>query len=145
LAPFRASLWSEKRDGYLHGTVQPRRTRDAGLGVVGTLGGPSPAARRLLVAVAKSAEAKHNLPRTQMFRLKPGTKLIREWQGKTHSVLVLEDGFQWRGRRWRSLSAVAREISGTSWSGPRFFGLPRQADEQNQICTRQAADENSRV
>ena len=108
-------------------------------------GGLGPGTRRLLVALSKSVEANHTLPRTRNIRLKPGTKLIREWRGKTHSVLVLEDGFQWRGRRWRSLSAVAREISGTSWSGPRFFGLQRQADGQDQICKKRAADENSRV
>jgi hypothetical protein len=108
-------------------------------------GGLGPGTKRLLVALAKSVEAKHTLPRTRSIRLKPGTKLIREWRGKTHSVLVLEDGFQWRGQRWRSLSAVAREISGTSWSGPRFFGLQRQADEQNRISTRRAADEDGRI
>jgi hypothetical protein len=55
--------------------------------------------------------------------LKPGTRLIREWQGRTYEVLVLDDGFSWQGARYRSLSAIARTITGTLWSGPLFFGL----------------------
>ena len=55
--------------------------------------------------------------------VKPGTRLIREWHGVTHAVLVLADGVEWRGKRYRSLSIVAREITGAHWSGPRFFGL----------------------
>lgn len=58
--------------------------------------------------------------------VKPGTRLVREWRGATHSVLVHVDGVEWRGKRYRSLSVVAREITGTHWSGPRFFGLRRQ-------------------
>lgn len=55
--------------------------------------------------------------------LKPGTRLVREWHGITHTVLIHRDGVEWRGQRWRSLSVVAREITGAHWSGPRFFGL----------------------
>ena len=55
--------------------------------------------------------------------LKPGTKIIREWHGRTHRVTVLETGFDYAGRRYRSLSRIAREITGTRWSGPSFFGL----------------------
>ena len=55
--------------------------------------------------------------------VKPGTRLVREWNGQTHTVLVLADGVEWRGKRYRSLSVVAREITGAHWSGPRFFGL----------------------
>ena len=52
-----------------------------------------------------------------------GTRLIRTWGGETHEVTVLERGYLWQGRRYRSLSAIAGEITGTRWSGPRFFGL----------------------
>lgn len=52
-----------------------------------------------------------------------GTRLMREWQGVEHHVTVLEDGFEYQGRRYKSLSAIARTITGTRWSGPRFFGL----------------------
>ena len=52
-----------------------------------------------------------------------GTKLLREWRGVTHEVTVIEGGYEHQGRRYRSLSAVARAITGTPWSGPLFFGL----------------------
>ena len=55
--------------------------------------------------------------------LKPGAKLIREWRGRAYSVIALEDGFDFEGRRYPSLSIIAREITGAHWSGPRFFGL----------------------
>lgn len=59
--------------------------------------------------------------------LKPGTRLIREWRGVTHTVLVDADGFEWNGQRYRSLTLIAREITGAHWSGPRFFGLRKRA------------------
>ena len=52
-----------------------------------------------------------------------GTRLIREYQGIEHCVTVLQDGYEWQGRPYKSLSAVARAITGTRWNGPRFFGL----------------------
>jgi hypothetical protein len=52
-----------------------------------------------------------------------GTRLVREWQGRVHVVDVMEKGFAWDGRVYSSLSKIAREITGTRWSGPRFFGL----------------------
>jgi hypothetical protein len=55
--------------------------------------------------------------------LTPGTRLVREWQGATHQVMVLPSGFEYGGRPYRSLSAIARAITGTAWSGPAFFGL----------------------
>ncbi len=56
-----------------------------------------------------------------------GTRLIREWNGTEHTVTVLKDGFDWQGQRFKSLSAIAKTITGTSWNGYRFFGL-RQAE-----------------
>lgn len=55
--------------------------------------------------------------------LRPGAHLIREWNGRSYQVEVLENGFQLDGKRYRSLSAIARKITGAHWSGPRFFGL----------------------
>jgi hypothetical protein len=52
-----------------------------------------------------------------------GTRLVREWNGILHEVDVMDDGFLWRGQRHRSLSAIAFAITGTKWSGPRFFGI----------------------
>lgn len=56
---------------------------------------------------------------------KPGTRLVREWQGKVHEVTVLEQGYRWRGLTYRSLSRIAEEITGAHWSGPRFFGMTK--------------------
>src|SRR5215813_9153574 len=56
-------------------------------------------------------------------QVKPGTRLMREWRGRSHEVLVLDAGFSWQGTHYRSLSAIARTITGTPWSGPLFFGL----------------------
>lgn len=55
--------------------------------------------------------------------LRPGGRLLREWNGRTHVVDVTQTGFLWNGQSYRSLSAIAREITGARWSGPRFFGL----------------------
>jgi Protein of unknown function (DUF2924) len=59
--------------------------------------------------------------------LKAGARLVREWRGVTYTVLVHADGFEWSSRRYRSLTIVAREITGAHWSGPRFFGLRKRA------------------
>lgn len=69
-----------------------------------------------------SSDAPPTLPRAPT-RLAPGARLIREWQGRTIAVLTTEDGFDWQGKSYRSLSHIAREVTGAHWSGPRFFGL----------------------
>lgn len=56
-------------------------------------------------------------------RLSPGMRLVREWNGRSHVVDVLEEGFAFEGRLHKSLTAIAQQITGTHWSGPRFFGL----------------------
>ena len=58
-------------------------------------------------------------------QLKPGTVLVRDYQGQRHTVTVAPDGFEWQGTTYSSLSAIARAITGTAWSGPRFFALAR--------------------
>ena len=63
--------------------------------------------------------------------LKAGTILIREWRGVEHRVLVLDGGFEHRGTRYKSLTHIARTITGTRWSGPRFFGLDAAAVTSN--------------
>jgi len=52
-----------------------------------------------------------------------GTRLVREWHGREHVVDVIDGSYHWNGKPWKSLSAIAREITGTKWSGPRFFGV----------------------
>ena len=59
--------------------------------------------------------------------LKSGTTLVRQWRGHTHTVLVREDGFEYDGQRYRSLTVIAERITGAHWSGPRFFGVSRRA------------------
>jgi hypothetical protein len=58
--------------------------------------------------------------------LKTGTPLLRQWGGHAHAVLVREDGFEYDGQRYRSLSVIAKRITGAHWSGPRFFGLTKK-------------------
>ncbi len=91
-------------------------------------GGLAPATRRLLERVADdlaSHRARPNLAR----KAAPGTLLIREWRGNAHRVTVHDDGVVYRGKRYGSLSEVARLITGTRWSGPLFFGLRKPAEE----------------
>src|SRR5246127_4093489 len=59
--------------------------------------------------------------------LKTGTSLVRRWRGHTHTVLVGEDGFEYDGQRYRSLTVIAERITGAHWSGPRFFGVTKRA------------------
>lgn len=77
--------------------------------------------RQTIAALKRSdSEAK---PKSASASLKPGGRLLREWSGVTHVVDVVDGGFVWKGETWRSLSAIARQITGAHWSGPRFFGL----------------------
>lgn len=62
----------------------------------------------------------------QAIPLTPGARLVREWNGQTIAVEVRTDGFWWKDQLWRSLSEIAREVTGAHWSGPRFFGLTRR-------------------
>ena len=79
------------------------------------------------VSVQLQAEPKIGaLPRPQ---IKSGTSLIREWQGETHRVRVTDQGYEYSGKTFSSLSQIARQITGTRWSGPLFFGL-RQSTER---------------
>ena len=91
-------------------------------------GGLTAAEKRRLVRIATDLKAHGGFSKNSTIQVKQGLKLVREWRGETHDVLVLEDGFEWNGRCWRSLSAIAREITGTQWSGPRFFGLQHKPE-----------------
>jgi hypothetical protein len=89
------------------------------------LGGLSRDTRRVLDLLVKELEGKNTRKAIMTDPRKPipGTRLLREWDGAEHSVTVLRDGFDWQGRKFKSLSAVARAITGTQWNGYRFFGL----------------------
>ncbi len=88
-------------------------------------GGHSRVVRKALkTALKKGKPRKESVSSTTPFvQLRPGTHLVREWNGRTYQVEVLDDGFRLDGRTYRSLSAIARKITGAHWSGPRFFGL----------------------
>ena len=90
------------------------------------LGGFDAGTRRRLRQLAKSAKAEPTAVAHAEVTLKPGTILARDWAGATHRVTVLEEGFSWKGRAWGSLSEIASTITGTRWSGPRFFGLKKK-------------------
>jgi hypothetical protein len=91
------------------------------------LGGLGAATKSSLAALTRTLERDGDVTRNRVVQLKPGAKLVRQWHGKTHTVLVLEEGFEWRAKRWRSLTEIAQAISGAHWSGPRFFGLRAKA------------------
>jgi len=81
--------------------------------------------RRELVRLAGRLEKDGGLA-TQPTHLKPGTRLVRTWHDRTIQVLVCDEGFEFDGRRYDSLSQIAKDITGAHWSGPRFFGLVRR-------------------
>lgn len=87
------------------------------------LGGLKPATRRQLREVAEAARTGAVAPVRAAARTRAGTRLMRVWQGKTHTVTVLGDGFEWQGSHYRSLSQIARLITGTRWNGLVFFGV----------------------
>ena len=133
LAALKAMSVNELKDEWkaLFGTPAPNNSRSFLEGRLAyriqelTFGGPDRQTRRLLDLLADEVEgtltrkAQIADPRNPVV----GTRLIREWDGVPHTVTVLKDGFDWEGRRYKSLSAVARAITGTRWNGYRFFGL----------------------
>ena len=98
------------------------------------LGGLGPGRQRQLRQIAQQFRQTGAATTPRRPELKAGTRLVREWQGRTYDVLVLDDGFSWQGTHHRSLSAIARKITGTAWSGPLFFGL-----KPNRSATRRSS------
>jgi hypothetical protein len=86
-------------------------------------GGFGKSCRRQLGRLAKTLGEGGSVEVPQTRSFKPGTKLIREWKGKVHEVVIAGGTYIWAGQHYRSLSQIARAITGTRWSGPRFFGL----------------------
>lgn len=82
-----------------------------------------PNVRKRLISLASASEADVSIaPRRDVLA---GTRFVREWHGKTYQVTATNDGFDWNGKTYRSLSAIAKEITGAKWSGPRFFGIDK--------------------
>jgi hypothetical protein len=89
-------------------------------------GGPSRALQRRLQTLAGELEKGARSFDPGMV-LKAGASLVRQWRGHTHTVLVREDGFEYEGQRYRSLTVIAEQITGAHWSGPRFFSVSKRA------------------
>lgn len=108
-----------------HVSVQFMRKALAYEAQVKQLGGHSNAVRRALQAALKNT-AKGGVrvsPTPAHAQLRPGTHLVREWNGRSYQVEVLDEGYCMDGKTYRSLTAIARKITGAHWSGPRFFGV----------------------
>jgi hypothetical protein len=86
-------------------------------------GGLGKSTCRKLRTIAKTLRATGRVGSTPSLSLKPGTRLVREWHGRAHTVTVTEDGFEYAGTGYPSLTKIAKKITGAHWSGPRFFGL----------------------
>ena len=93
-------------------------------------GGLSKSTRRKLQTMAKALRTTGRVGSMPSLSLKPGARLVREWRGRTHTVTVAEDGFEYAGTSYPSLTKIAKKITGAHWSGPRFFGLPAAATER---------------
>ena len=89
-------------------------------------GGPNFRLRRRLQTLAAASEKSARSVDVGV-ALKAGTTLVRQWRGHTHAILVREDGFEYEGERYRSLTVIAERITGAHWSGPRFFGVTKRA------------------
>ena len=116
----------------LKGSAPPRLSRDLLLRAVAyelqveAFGGLSAQAHRKLSRSDERAGEALEAPERPKARLSSGARLVREWHGRTHSVEVLQNGFLFEGQNYRSLSKIARRITGSHWSGPRFFGLAKR-------------------
>lgn len=117
-ARFRIVPPSRASRGFLERSLAHRLQEDA-------LGGLTPKAKKQLERMAREFKSDPAFAPTPTPVVKAGTRLFREWKGEVHEVAILESGFFWRGERYASLSRIAREITGTRWSGPVFFGLKK--------------------
>lgn len=93
-------------------------------------GGLGKATIRKLQTLAKALRITGRVGPAPSLTLKPGARLVREWRGRTHTVTVTEDGFDYAGTSYPSLTMIARKITGAHWSGPRFFGLMAKGKKQ---------------
>jgi hypothetical protein len=99
-------------------------------------GGLSPATLRTLVRLAEQLNKSGDLDVERQLSLKTGTRLVREWHGRTCHVTVLENSFLYEDQQYASLSQIARVVTGTKWSGPRFFGLRQRSEPAARVSAR---------
>ena len=93
-------------------------------------GGLAPATKRKLRSLVAELDTNGAQVFDPVVALKPGARLLREWAGETHTVVVLEEGFDYGGERYSSLTKIAAKITGAHWSGPRFFGIGKSRTRQ---------------
>lgn len=115
---WETSLWALPPTGISQDLMRHILAYEVQLKVHGDLDNKSK--RALSIRRIKGSKTANRKP---SHKLKTGAQIIREWNGDTHKVDVTPDGFEWRGQPYRSLSAIAKAITGAHWSGPRFFGL----------------------
>ena len=114
----------------LHHSEPPKISRDLLVLALGYRlqeiehGGLGKSTRRKLQTIAKALRTTGRVGTVPSLSLKPGARLVREWHSRTHTVTVTEDGFEYAGTTYPSLTKIAKKITGAHWSGPRFFGLP---------------------
>ena len=89
-------------------------------------GGLSLGIKRRLHSLSEGSDQRDGSAAAPAITMKPGTKLVREWHGHAHMVSVLDDGFEYQGERYNSLTRIARRITGVHWSGPLFFGISKR-------------------
>lgn len=137
----------------LYGTrPSPRISRDILIGAISyklqerIFGGLAKGHKRRMARHAKDVALEGKVRDMRTVRLAPGMTLIREWRGRQEEVEVIAGGFIWAGQKFRSLSAVARAITGTGWSGPAFFGLQKPYKKRTGAGPpQQDSDEENRV
>ena len=122
----------------LHRGQPPRLSRDLLIRTIAyrmqelAYGGLSKAIQRKLAVLSKELRLKGGVVVTPDLSLRPGARLVREWRGRTHPVIVTENGFEYAGEVFPSLTKIAHAITGAHWSGPRFFGLIRKRASNGQ-------------
>jgi hypothetical protein len=110
----------------------PRLSRDQMMRAIAyriqetAFGGLPIAVERRLTKLTRTFESEGRIVAPPPPKVKPGARLVREWRGRTHVVSVVDGGFEYEGKTFPSLTAIAVEITGAHWSGPRFFGLVRR-------------------
>ena len=121
------ALWQE----LFAQTAHPRLRRNLMIPILAyriqeqAYGGLKPSTYKRLQKLAADLDQNRKIPLSLVPQLQAGTKLLRQFRGGIHEVLVVDQGFEYRGKRYESLSEIARQITGTRWSGPLFFGLKR--------------------
>jgi hypothetical protein len=111
----------------------PRLSRDIMIRAAGyrlqeiAHGGASKVTQRRLLNFAAEFETDGRIAPPPGPKIKPGSRLVREFHGRTHTVCVTQAGFEFQGKSYRSLTKIARDITGAQWSGPRFFGLTKRS------------------